>query len=145
VVREAAAVRTRIGYVSQGTSTDPLLTVRENLELAAGLRGVGRADATARAIRLIDEFALTANADRPTGKLSGGTRRRVDVAAALVHSPRVLFLDEPTTGLDPEARSATSSDRTTRRRPPSTPSTWLSSQAKWLAMSARMAPASRRR
>ena len=106
VIRAAATVRTRIGYVSQGTSTDPLLTVRENLELAARLRGVGRADAAARATRLVDEFALTANADRPTGKLSGGTRRRVDVAAAFVHSPRVLFLDEPTTGLDPEARSA---------------------------------------
>ncbi len=106
VVRSAAQVRRRIGYVSQGASTDPLLTVRENLELAARLRGVGRSDAAARATRLIDEFTLTGNADRPTGKLSGGTRRRVDVATALVHAPQVLFLDEPTTGLDPEARSA---------------------------------------
>ncbi|TXK17160.1 ABC transporter ATP-binding protein [Homoserinibacter sp. GY 40078] len=106
VVREAAAVRTRIGYVSQGTSTDPLLTVRENLALAARLRGVGRADAISRALRLIEEFALTEHRERLAGKLSGGTRRRLDVAAALVHAPRVLFLDEPTTGLDPESRAA---------------------------------------
>ncbi|MCS0499245.1 ABC transporter ATP-binding protein [Protaetiibacter mangrovi] len=106
VVRDAAAVRTRIGYVSQGTSTDPLLTVRENLELAARLRGVGRADAAGRAGRLIDEFALAEHVERPAGKLSGGTRRRLDVAAALVHAPSVLFLDEPTTGLDPESRAA---------------------------------------
>ncbi|MBN9140120.1 MAG: ABC transporter ATP-binding protein [Micrococcales bacterium] len=106
VVHDAAAVRARIGYVSQGTSTDPLLTVRENLVLAARLRGVARADASARSTRLIEEFALGEHADRPTGKLSGGTRRRVDVAAALVHAPRVLFLDEPTTGLDPESRAA---------------------------------------
>ncbi len=106
VVREAAAVRTRIGYVSQGTSTDPLLTVRENLELAARLRGIGRADAAARSARLVDEFALGQHADRTAGKLSGGTRRRLDVAAALVHAPSVLFLDEPTTGLDPESRAA---------------------------------------
>jgi ABC-2 type transport system ATP-binding protein len=106
VVRDAATVRTRIGYVSQGTSTDPLLTVRENLELAARLRGVARTEAVARGARLVDEFALREHVDRPAGKLSGGTRRRLDVATALVHAPRVLFLDEPTTGLDPESRAA---------------------------------------
>jgi len=106
VVRDAATVRTRIGYVSQGTSTDPLLTVRENLELAARLRGIPRAEAVARSARLIEEFALGEHRERPAGKLSGGTRRRLDVAAALVHAPRVLFLDEPTTGLDPESRAA---------------------------------------
>ncbi len=106
VARDPATVRSRIGYVSQRTCTDPLLTVRENLMLASRLRGVGRSDAAARAARLIDEFALGEYADRPAGKLSGGTRRRLDVAAALVHAPRVLFLDEPTTGLDPESRVA---------------------------------------
>ncbi|GMA93006.1 ABC transporter ATP-binding protein [Homoserinibacter gongjuensis] len=106
VVRDAATVRTRIGYVSQGASTDPLLTVRENLELAARLRGMPRSEAARRATRLVDEFGLRENVDRAAGKLSGGTRRRLDVATALVHAPRVLFLDEPTTGLDPESRAA---------------------------------------
>lgn len=106
IVRDAVTVRTRIGYVSQGASTDPLLTVRENLELAARLRGMPRTEAAQRAARLVDEFGLRENVDRAAGKLSGGTRRRLDVATALVHAPRVLFLDEPTTGLDPESRAA---------------------------------------
>ncbi|MHA7985447.1 ABC transporter ATP-binding protein [Rathayibacter sp. CAU 1779] len=106
VVRRPAEVRQHIGYVSQGASTDPLLTGTENLMLAGRLRGMAATDARARASALLNEFGLGDTADRPVGKFSGGMRRRLDVAAALVHAPRVLFLDEPTTGLDPEARAA---------------------------------------
>ena len=106
VAREADAVRAAIGYVSQGASTDPLLTAVENLEIAARLRGANASDARARAVRLLDEFGLTEASRRPVSSFSGGMRRRLDVAAALVHRPQVLFLDEPTTGLDPEARAA---------------------------------------
>jgi ABC-2 type transport system ATP-binding protein len=106
VLRRPDAVRAAIGYVSQGASTDPLLTPVENLEIAARLRGVGAVDAKRRAARLLDEFGLAAASHRPVSTFSGGMRRRLDVAAALVHRPRVLFLDEPTTGLDPEARAA---------------------------------------
>jgi ABC-2 type transport system ATP-binding protein len=106
VVAKPAEVRHHIGYVSQGASTDPLLTGTENLVLAGRLRGMSSADARARASALLREFGLGDTADRPVGKFSGGMRRRLDVAAALVHAPRVLFLDEPTTGLDPESRAA---------------------------------------
>jgi ABC-2 type transport system ATP-binding protein len=105
VLRSADAVRASIGYVSQGSSTDPTLTATENLEIGARLRGVGSADAKKRAERLLDEFGLAEASRRPVSTFSGGMRRRLDVAAALVHRPRVLFLDEPTTGLDPEARA----------------------------------------
>lgn len=106
VLRSPDAVRAAIGYVSQGSSTDPVLTATENLEIAARLRGIDSADAKQRAARLLDEFGLSAASRRPVSTFSGGMRRRLDVAAALVHGPRVLFLDEPTTGLDPEARAA---------------------------------------
>jgi ABC-2 type transport system ATP-binding protein len=106
VLREPGAVRAAIGYVSQGASTDPLLTATENLTIAARLRGIGASDAAARARRLLEEFGLAEASQRPVSTFSGGMRRRLDVAAALVHRPRVLFLDEPTTGLDPEARAA---------------------------------------
>jgi ABC-2 type transport system ATP-binding protein len=106
VARDAGAVRAAIGYVSQGASTDPVLTARENLEIAGRLRGVAAGEARARAVRLIEDFGLAEASRRPVGTFSGGMRRRLDVAAALVHRPRVLFLDEPTTGLDPEARAA---------------------------------------
>ncbi|MDM7855089.1 ABC transporter ATP-binding protein [Cellulomonas alba] len=106
VARDAAAVRRRIGYVSQGTGADGLLTPRENLAMAARLRGASRADATARARELVDRFGLGEAADRRTTCLSGGTRRKLDVALGLVDRPQVLFLDEPTTGLDPEARAS---------------------------------------
>ena len=105
VTTDPASVRAAIGYVSQGASTDPLLTARENLEIAARLRGVAPGEARGRAARLLDEFGLAEASRRPVGTFSGGMRRRLDVAAALVHRPRVLFLDEPTTGLDPEARA----------------------------------------
>ncbi|WP_421735752.1 ABC transporter ATP-binding protein [Cellulomonas sp.] len=106
VVRDADAVRRSIGYVSQGTGADPLLSPRENLVMAARLRGLSRAASSDRAAALVDRFGLTDAADRGAGKLSGGTRRKLDVALGLVGSPQVLFLDEPTTGLDPEARAA---------------------------------------
>jgi len=106
VVREAAAVRRSIGYVSQGTGADPLLTPRENLVMAARLRGLSRSASTERANALVERFGLSEAADRGAGKLSGGTRRKLDVALGLVGTPSVLFLDEPTTGLDPEARSS---------------------------------------
>lgn len=106
VRRSPDAVRTAIGYVSQGSSTDPQLTARENLEIAARLRGASSGDARARAVQLLADFGLDHAARRPVSTFSGGMRRRLDVAAALVHRPTVLFLDEPTTGLDPEARAA---------------------------------------
>lgn len=104
--REPDAVRRAIGYVSQGSSADPLLTATENLEIAARLRGMSAADSRSSARRLLDEFQLLEAAARPVSSFSGGMRRRLDVAAALVHRPSILFLDEPTTGLDPEARAA---------------------------------------
>ncbi|QAY74142.1 ABC transporter ATP-binding protein [Agromyces protaetiae] len=106
VVADPAGVRALIGYVSQGASCDPLLTAEENLVLAARLRGMSSVDSRDRARRLLAEFGLDDAASRPVGKLSGGMRRRLDVAAALTHRPSVLFLDEPTTGLDPESRAA---------------------------------------
>jgi ABC-2 type transport system ATP-binding protein len=106
VQRQQDAVRQAIGYVSQGASTDPFLTALENLEIAGRMRGVGAAEARRRARQLLDEFGLAEASGRPVNTYSGGMRRRLDVAAALVHRPRVLFLDEPTTGLDPEARAA---------------------------------------
>ncbi|MEN2738166.1 ATP-binding cassette domain-containing protein [Microbacterium sp. X-17] len=106
VARRPDAVRAAIGYVSQGASTDPLLTATENLEIAGRLRGMPAAESRSRAKRLLAEFGLADAARRPVGTYSGGMRRRLDVAAALVHRPSVLFLDEPTTGLDPEARAA---------------------------------------
>ncbi len=106
VATAADAVRRSIGYVSQGTGADRLLTPRENLVMAARLRGAGRSAAADRAATLLDRMGLRDDADRRTGTLSGGTRRKLDVALGLVDAPRVLFLDEPTTGLDPEARAA---------------------------------------
>jgi ABC-2 type transport system ATP-binding protein len=106
VARESGAVRRAIGYVSQGTGADPLLTPRENLAMAARLRGANRAAATARAAELVARFGLDDAADRRTAGLSGGTRRKLDVALGLVDRPSVLFLDEPSTSLDPEARAA---------------------------------------
>ncbi|MEV6173629.1 ATP-binding cassette domain-containing protein [Streptomyces sp. NPDC051954] len=103
LVREAAAVRRRIGVTGQYASVDGDLTGRENLRLFARLHRV-RGPA-ARAGELLDRFGLTEAADRPASTYSGGMRRRLDLAASLIRRPDVLFLDEPTTGLDPATRN----------------------------------------
>jgi len=104
VVGEATEVRRRIGVTGQYAGLDEFLTARENLELMGRLTGLRRT-ARARADALIDRLGLHEYATRRVGELSGGSRRRIDLAASLVGSPSVLFLDEPTTGLDPLART----------------------------------------
>jgi ABC-2 type transport system ATP-binding protein len=98
-------VRRRIGLAAQDATVDPLLTGRENLVMLGELHQLRRRDARARATELLGEFSLLDAADRMTSGYSGGMRRRLDLAATLVAHPEVLFLDEPTTGLDPRARS----------------------------------------
>jgi ABC-2 type transport system ATP-binding protein len=98
-------VRREIGLVSQKASSDPMATGRENLLLAARIQGLSRRAAATRAGDLLDRFGLTKAAHRLVRTYSGGMARRLDVAIGLVHRPQVLFLDEPTTGLDPEARA----------------------------------------
>jgi len=105
IVAHADQVRRRIGVTGQYAGLDEFLTGRENLELVGRLTGLGLY-ARARAGELIDRFQLHDLAGRRVGELSGGSRRRIDLAASLVGSPSVLFLDEPTTGLDPTARAA---------------------------------------
>jgi ABC-2 type transport system ATP-binding protein len=105
VLRAPDAVRRAIGLVSQKPSGDPMATGRENLVLAARIQGCSAAEAAARADRLLGRFDLAEAADRLVKTYSGGMARKLDVALGIVHSPRVLFLDEPTTGLDPEARA----------------------------------------
>ncbi|MFG2414143.1 ATP-binding cassette domain-containing protein [Streptomyces goshikiensis] len=104
VTREPAAVRRAIGVTGQYASVDGDLTGRENLRLFARLAGLRGRAGRARAEELLERFGLTEVAGRVTSTWSGGTRRRLDLAAGLLTRPRVLFLDEPTTGLDPAAR-----------------------------------------
>jgi ABC-2 type transport system ATP-binding protein len=104
VVAEARAVRIAIGVALQEAALDPLMTGRELIRLQAILHGLPRAEGRRRADDLLERVDLTAAADRRVGSYSGGMQRRLDLAAALVHRPRVLFLDEPTTGLDPVSR-----------------------------------------
>ena len=101
---QAGEVRRRIALAAQDATLDPLLTGRENLVMLGELYQLRRADAVGRADELLAEFSLTEAADRRTSGYSGGMRRRLDLAATLVARPEVLFLDEPTTGLDPRAR-----------------------------------------
>jgi ABC-2 type transport system ATP-binding protein len=104
VVADAAAVRPRIGLAGQQATVDGLLTARANLEMVGRLYHLPRAVARARADELLERLGLTDAADRLVRTYSGGMRRRLDLAASLVASPPVLFLDEPTTGLDPRSR-----------------------------------------
>jgi len=105
VAADPVGVRRRIGLVSQRPSSDPIATGRENLVLAARIQGLSKADAGDRSDWLLDRFGLAEAADRLVRTWSGGMSRKLDVAIGLVHRPEVLFLDEPTTGLDPEARA----------------------------------------
>ena len=106
VVTEGAAVRQAIGAALQEAALDPFLTGREHMRLQAGLHGLDRAERNRRGDELLARVGLTEAADRKVGGYSGGMKRRLDLALALVHRPRILFLDEPTTGLDPQSRSA---------------------------------------
>jgi len=105
VLRHPERVRKAIGFVAQKAVSDPMDTGRENLVLAGRLQGMPRAAATARAAELLERFSLGDSADRLVKTYSGGMARKLDVTIGLMHSPQVLFLDEPTTGLDPEARA----------------------------------------
>src|ERR1700687_2822060 len=105
VARAPAAVRAAIGLAGQYAAVDENLTGRENLRLVGQLTHLPARAIMPRAAELLERFGLTDAADRPARTYSGGMRRRLDLAAALVHRPRVLFLDEPTTGLDPQGRN----------------------------------------
>jgi ABC-2 type transport system ATP-binding protein len=104
VLSEAAAVQRKIGVTAQDATLDEVLTGRENLVMVGRLSGLRRAEAKARATMLLEQFDLTDAAERILKEYSGGMRRRLDLAAGLVTRPPVLFLDEPTTGLDPTSR-----------------------------------------
>ena len=106
VVREGPQVRARIGAALQEAALDPLLTGREHLRLQAALQAIPRDERQARATELLQRVGLEEAADRKVRGYSGGMKRRLDLALALVHRPRVLFLDEPTTGLDVQSRTA---------------------------------------
>ena len=106
VVRQGPQVRSAIGAALQEAALDPLLTGREHLRLQTGLHGLPRPERKRRAQALLERVGLTEAADRKVRGYSGGMKRRLDLALALVHEPRILFLDEPTTGLDPQSRSA---------------------------------------
>ncbi|MFC9469670.1 ATP-binding cassette domain-containing protein [Streptomyces coelicoflavus] len=104
VTRQAREVRARIGLTGQYAALDEVLTGRQNLEMFGRLFHLGGRQARARAVELLERFDLTDAADRGVGKYSGGMRRRLDLAASMILAPSVLFLDEPTTGLDPRSR-----------------------------------------
>jgi ABC-2 type transport system ATP-binding protein len=105
ILREGPAVRAAIGAALQEAALDPLLTGRDHMRLQTTLQGVPKSLRRARGDELIERVGLTDAANRKVGGYSGGMKRRLDLALALVHSPRVLFLDEPTTGLDPSSRA----------------------------------------
>ncbi|MDE2855277.1 MAG: ATP-binding cassette domain-containing protein [Chloroflexota bacterium] len=104
VLRRKQQVREIIGLAGQNTAIDEILTGRENLEMVSRLYHIPRPAAKRRAQELLEQFALTDAADRPAKTYSGGMRRRLDLAASIVARPSILFLDEPTTGLDPRTR-----------------------------------------
>ncbi|MBB5786200.1 ATP-binding cassette domain-containing protein [Jiangella mangrovi] len=105
VTRDARKVRRRIGFTGQFTAVDEILTGRQNLRMFGRLFHLSPARAAARADELLERFDLTDAADKGTKEYSGGMRRRLDLAASMILAPSVLFLDEPTTGLDPRGRS----------------------------------------
>src|SRR3954470_17518448 len=106
VVADGAPVRRAIGAALQEAALDPFLTGREHMRLQAGLHGFERAERDRRADELLDRVGLSDAAERKVGGYSGGMKRRLDLGLALVHRPRILFLDEPTTGLDIQSRTA---------------------------------------
>jgi ABC-2 type transport system ATP-binding protein len=106
VAKDPGAVRRKIGVALQEAALDPLMTGRELLQLQATLHGISKGEGRERGQWLLDRVGLTLAADRRVGTYSGGMRRRLDLASALIHRPEVLFLDEPTTGLDPVSRKA---------------------------------------
>ena len=106
VATEANMVRKNIGVALQDAAIDPLMTGNELLKLQAVLHGIQRQEGRARCAELLERVGLTAAGDKRVGTYSGGMRRRLDLALSLVHRPKVLFLDEPTTGLDPTSRVA---------------------------------------
>jgi ABC-2 type transport system ATP-binding protein len=106
IVHDGAAVRREIGAALQEAALDPFLTGREHMQLQAGLHGLRRAERDRRGNELLQRVGLSDAADRKVGGYSGGMKRRLDLGLALVHNPRVLFLDEPTTGLDIQSRTA---------------------------------------
>src|SRR5829696_6989784 len=106
VVKEGPAVRGAIGAALQEAALDPFLTAREHLKLQTALHGMRGAEGRQRSDALLERVGLVQAADRKVGGFSGGMKRRLDLALALVHRPRILFLDEPTTGLDPQSRTA---------------------------------------
>src|SRR4051812_42745027 len=105
IVREGPAVRMAIGAALQEAALDPLLTGSEHMRLQTTLQGVPKAERRPRGVALLERVGLADAADRKVGGYSGGMKRRLDLALALVHHPRILFLDEPTTGLDPSSRA----------------------------------------
>jgi ABC-2 type transport system ATP-binding protein len=106
IVRQGSRVRATIGAALQEAALDPILTGREHLLLQATLQGIAKAERKERTQTLLERVGLTEAAERRVGGYSGGMKRRLDLALALVHSPEILFLDEPTTGLDPQSRAA---------------------------------------
>jgi len=106
VARQGPEVRRRIGAALQEAALDAFLTGREHMELQGGLHGLSAAERRRRGTSLLERVGLTEAADRKVGGYSGGMKRRLDLALALIHQPTVLFLDEPTTGLDPQSRAA---------------------------------------
>jgi len=106
VAREGGKVREEIGAALQEAALDPHLTAREHMRLQTALHGIPKGERSRRGDELIERVGLAEAASRRVGGYSGGMRRRLDLALALVHAPRILFLDEPTTGLDPQSRSS---------------------------------------